>query len=356
MGRTQAQAKKEEALVGEPKKKSGIRLLKQGETLFKVGDSADSLFIVQKGQLRLFLPKGKGFIELAVLKAGEVLGEMAYFGEGESSKRSCSAAALIETEIIEVSFNAFGKTIETLNPWFKTIILTLADRLRAANKKIKQLESNTVSTSGEYHFFRNIDIIKMLSVMYLLVKGHGEKEAEGLLVEFKNMKFYIQEIFGVLDVKFEAFIELLKELELVKLRTGGERQQLTGLVFPDLNIIRNLMGFFFNQRFLSDDKRLKISHRCQTFLEKIIEALYKGEVKGDKPKVLITPILEGFKDRRIGIDATDLQEAIDAGFVEEPVVNNNQLTCVVDKNKLLGSMHAIRFMNSVEKFNKLKAK
>src|SRR6476469_5643916 len=111
--------------------KSGIRNLKPGEILFNDGELADSLFIIQKGQVRLFKPKGKGFVELAVLRAGEVIGEMAFFDEDPNGKkRSCSASAITPVEIIEISFTAFGKTMQSLNPWFKTIITTLAARLR----------------------------------------------------------------------------------------------------------------------------------------------------------------------------------------------------------------------------------
>ena len=105
--------------------KSGIKTLKPGEILFNDGENADSLFIIQKGQVRLFKPKGKGFVELAVLRSGEVIGEMAYFDEEPNGKkRSCSAAAITPVEIIEISFAAFGKTMQSLNPWFKTIITT----------------------------------------------------------------------------------------------------------------------------------------------------------------------------------------------------------------------------------------
>ena len=72
--------------------RSGLRQLKTGEVLFEDGEVADSLFIIQKGQLRLYKPKGKGFVEIAVLRAGEVLGEMAFFDEdGSGRKRSASA-------------------------------------------------------------------------------------------------------------------------------------------------------------------------------------------------------------------------------------------------------------------------
>ena len=128
--------------------KSGIRNLKPGEILFNEGEVADSLFIIQKGQVRLFKPKGKGFVELAVLRSGEVIGEMAYFDEdGSGRKRSCSASAITPVEIIEVSFVAFGKTMQSLNPWFKTIITTLVTRLRKTNTRIRELEDNQASVS-----------------------------------------------------------------------------------------------------------------------------------------------------------------------------------------------------------------
>jgi CRP/FNR family cyclic AMP-dependent transcriptional regulator len=56
---------------------SGLRQLKPGEILFNDGEKAKLTFHHQKGQLRLFQPKGKGFIEIATLRAGEVIGEMA---------------------------------------------------------------------------------------------------------------------------------------------------------------------------------------------------------------------------------------------------------------------------------------
>ena len=69
-------------MTAETSAKSGIKQLKPGDVLFNDGDNAVSLFIIQKGQIRLYKPKGKGFIEIGVLRAGEVIGEMAYFDEG----------------------------------------------------------------------------------------------------------------------------------------------------------------------------------------------------------------------------------------------------------------------------------
>jgi CRP/FNR family cyclic AMP-dependent transcriptional regulator len=153
---------------------SGLRQLKPGEILFNDGEKANSLFIIQKGQLRLFKPKGKGFIEIATLRAGEVIGEMAYFDDDGGGKRSCSASAMVGSEVIEISFSAFAKTMSGLNPWFKTIINTLANRLRQTNSRVKELESNSASVNygtgkhSGYEFFKANDVIKILGTFYLV--------------------------------------------------------------------------------------------------------------------------------------------------------------------------------------------
>ena len=148
--------------------KSGLRVLKPGEILFNDGDAAESLYIIQKGQIRLFKPKGKGFIEIGILRSGEVIGEMAFFDEdGSGKKRSCAAAGLTQVEIIEISFVAFGKTMSTLNPWFKTIINTLAARMRKSNIRIKELEDNQASVTyggkhSGYEFMKPIEVMSCL--------------------------------------------------------------------------------------------------------------------------------------------------------------------------------------------------
>src|SRR5690606_1327510 len=160
------------------------------------GDIASSLFIIQKGQVRLYKPKGKGYIELAVLRAGEVIGEMAYFDEdGSGKKRSCSASAITPVEIIEISFAAFGKTMESLNPWFKTIINTVVTRLRKANGRIRELEDNqaSISYSGKhtgYEFMKPIEVMRILGTLFLVFKAHGEALGSALSVNRKVLSLY----------------------------------------------------------------------------------------------------------------------------------------------------------------------
>ena len=92
------------------------------------------------------------------------------------------------TYIIELA----DKTAIVIDPWdsdeinvklgelnlaLKTIINTLADRLRKTNEKVKSLESNSVSlgakgTQANYKFFTNSDIVRFLTLIYLALKTH----------------------------------------------------------------------------------------------------------------------------------------------------------------------------------------
>ena len=116
--------------------------------MFKENDNAESLFIIQKGQIRLFRPKGKGYIDLAVLRTGEVIGEMAYFDE-DSSRRSCSAEAIVPTEVIEISFEAFDKNHFLLHNTIPTLQRKIIQALR---KEIFRRLKNPCVFAGDYIF------------------------------------------------------------------------------------------------------------------------------------------------------------------------------------------------------------
>lgn len=228
-------------------KKSGIRTFKQGEIIFNENDPAESLYIIQTGQIRLYRPKGRGYIDLAILRSGEVIGEMAYF-DAKASRRSCSAAAIMQTEVIEISFPAFAKTMSGLNPWFKTIINTLADRLRKTNEKVKSLESNSVGFGqggkvGDYVFFHNSDIVKVLSTMYLALKCHAEKKESYFEIHENKLKFYLIDVYNVSEVKWEEFKQLLRNEEMMEIGLDEDK-------LPKLMKVKNIEQFSLNAGFL----------------------------------------------------------------------------------------------------------
>jgi len=86
--------------------------------------------------------KGTEFVEIGRLYAGEVCGELPFFDR--SLARSASAIALSECEVIEVAYTALEKIYSTVPDYFKTIVASMADRLRKADDTIRRLQKDVV--------------------------------------------------------------------------------------------------------------------------------------------------------------------------------------------------------------------
>ena len=136
---------------------------------------------------------------------------MRYYFSPAESRRSCSAASLGETKVIKIQFASFSKAMKTLNPWFKKIIFTLADRLRDSNDLIKSLENNSVSYSrtkiSQYKFFNNSDLVKLLNYFITIFESYGNFCEKGLILDEKTLDFHILDIFNISEIKYE-FIRL----------------------------------------------------------------------------------------------------------------------------------------------------
>jgi len=340
-------------------KKSGIRTYKAGELMFNQNDPANSLFIIQKGQIRLFIPKGRGFVELAILRAGEVIGEMAYFDE-KASRRSCSASAILQTDVIEISFQAFEKTMSGLNPWFKTIINTLADRLRKTNDKVKSLENNSVGFGAggkvaDYVFLHNVDVIRMIFTIYLVLKTHGELVGSAYQIHLKTLKYYLIDIFSTPEIKFEEFYQLLQNESYVEIAMDKDNQPKI-VRFLDIESFRSMAVFLNQQKNVEDAKKLHISNKCGRFIKAIIDQLKGRELKDPEGQADLTEILDNFKLKKIDVTDEDLKEAVDAGLCSDIMVGEgNQLTTVAKFDQMKKTYPSIKMINAIKKINEEKA-
>lgn len=351
--------------------KSGLRTLKAGEVLFNENEFADSLFIIQKGQIRLYKPKGKGFIELAVLRSGEVIGEMAYFDEdGSGRKRSCSASAVTQVEVIEISFAAFGKTMQSLNPWFKTIINTLASRLRKTNFRVKELEDNaSVSygkAAGTYEFMKPIEVMRVLGTLFLVFKAHGEIKSQALSVHKRTLLLYTTDMYQIMEVKLESVINLLVEMGLMEIQEDEDRLPHIYLL-KNVEMIRQIFIYYNSERHLAEEKKLRISDRCEMAIAKMIERgnTYLTDIPNvrsteDAPAKFtkmydLTPILTEFKAKNIPVTPASLEDGRNIGLFGEIFILDGVNYIETDFAKMTKLYPVIRFMNAVRKMNQEKS-
>jgi CRP/FNR family transcriptional regulator, cyclic AMP receptor protein len=118
---------------------ASIRTYRTGDHLFHEGQPSDSLFIIQKGSVEIRKKKAGGFIPIAKVYSGEVLGELSFF---DKKPRSASAVAMQDVEVVQVGFDAMEKILNKVPGYLKTIVVAMAERLRKANDSIRKLQKN----------------------------------------------------------------------------------------------------------------------------------------------------------------------------------------------------------------------
>ena len=121
------------------------KVFSPGTYLFREGEPTRSLFLIQRGSVGIRKAKGAAFVELARLYSNEVVGELSFF---DRLPRSASAIALTEVEALEITFESLDKIYTGVPDYLKTIMASVADRLRKADDTIRRLQKDVIEENG----------------------------------------------------------------------------------------------------------------------------------------------------------------------------------------------------------------
>lgn len=102
------------------------------QSVFKVGQKSDKMFLIVKGSVGIFLPTNETRIPNFTLEGNELFGEM---GVIENELRSATARCLKDSEIISVTKEEFDERVNNSDVFIKGCLKALSYRLRALNKK-----------------------------------------------------------------------------------------------------------------------------------------------------------------------------------------------------------------------------
>ena len=103
--------------------------LKPGETIFKEGEPAKELYVIQSGEVEIQV----GNRLLDTLEANDIFGEMALI---DSAPRSATAIAKTEVALVPISKKDFLTLVGRAPTFALDVMGMLTRRLRAANKAI----------------------------------------------------------------------------------------------------------------------------------------------------------------------------------------------------------------------------
>lgn len=112
------------------------RQFRDNEILFLEHEPGEELYIIQKGKIKITKIVDNNEVLLAVLKPGDIFGEMAIL---ENKPRSASAISFGDSEVLAVSKNNFGMMVQR-NPQLGTKLITLlSERIWKAYRQLANI-------------------------------------------------------------------------------------------------------------------------------------------------------------------------------------------------------------------------
>lgn len=288
-----------------------VKELKKGEILFREGDPSDCLYVIKKGQISVTKAKGSGEIELAVLKAGEMIGEMAFF---DNKPRSAGGVAKVDATVIVLPFSALYAQFQNFPEWLKAMVKTVNAKLRDANAKIKNLEA---ANNEENILFTPYMITRICGIISLVTYKSGEKVDEGFVVPYWTLRTYCIQIFQAPTNKLDKMLDALQGFGITKVEDLGEGKKKITILKHKL--LDGFVDWYNDYLFKDESKRITVSEKEFPILKALV--FYgKQQTPNDKGivKVSLTDIQNNsMKDLSYLVNAHDSDSLAEKGLVQE---------------------------------------
>lgn len=105
----------------------------QNQSVFKVGELPDKMYLLVKGSVGIFLPTNETKKPNFIIQENELFGEM---GVIENELRMATARCLEESEIISITKEEFDQRVNSSDVFVKGCLKALSYRLRSVERKM----------------------------------------------------------------------------------------------------------------------------------------------------------------------------------------------------------------------------
>jgi len=187
------------------------RSFKKDQIVFCEGEPGEELFIIQKGSVKIIKITDNNEILLAVLKTGDIFGEMALL---ESKPRAAGAVAYEDCQLMAVNRENFQQMIKTQPQLIARLTTLLSERIwliykQLANTQINdplgrmfdmlqiQLDKKRVDIGGVTNYSFDFGL-KELGNMVGLSQGdasiYGKKLMENHAFQIVNEKLFVKDL------------------------------------------------------------------------------------------------------------------------------------------------------------------
>lgn len=259
---------------------SGSKRLLKGDILFKEGDVSNAMYLIRSGSIRIFKRKGDSQIEIDTLRAGQILGEMAFL---DGNPRSASAEALHDAELVEISKSIYDSTMVQIPEWLKVLLKAIVARLRSTTTKMKNLETsssemNYAEGRRTFTFLSIHDSLKIASAVLLVGAQAKEEKTDGKKIKLQSLERYSNQVMGIPLAKVTGFIDVLKHSAVL---TAAENAQEFWL--KDTALLEMFVQYVCDENLLEPTKRHDIGIRAflvMGLIAKHLEEFSKDDATG----------------------------------------------------------------------------
>jgi CRP-like cAMP-binding protein len=192
------------------------QIIKTGQLLFKAGDRSDGMYLIRRGEFKVFLEKDGDEVQLATIAEGGMVGEMALF---DQKPRSASVRATRESEVTHITSTDFDKLMKQIPKWFVTLMSSLSTRLRQTNDRLQVQESESRTAEGGAGRIKSLK--RTLNIMALLVNRDAIKDGKDWSIGRAGMEEALVAQFGESTERVRAILDILiKEQFLISQKPG----------------------------------------------------------------------------------------------------------------------------------------
>lgn len=212
------------------------KVVKEGQVLFKAGDKSDGMYLIRRGELRVYLEQDGKEVSLATIGEGGMIGEMALF---DNQPRSASVKASKESEVTLISNDDFGKLMKQIPKWFVGLMQALSSRLRQTNERLKKLESSGIAAPGKGRPFQNV--VRSLNILMLLWHKDGEKDGKDWTLPKLATEKTMVDLFNEDPEKLKTLFEVLVKEKLLSTKQDSYKNVV--LSMPNRGALNALASF-----------------------------------------------------------------------------------------------------------------
>lgn len=221
---------------------TGAHKFKKGDLIFSEGDAITSLFFIQSGRVKFFLPRGKG-IDFLLLNAPFVTGELALYSSG---KYPLSAVALSEISAFEIPIDSAKVTLENAPQFFKTLTKGMVEQVKSLVTELKsyKLDLDPAPCAPEI-------IPRLFGGVFHTIKHTGKvMPDQSVEVDWGVMKKYTYRIFNLSQDKVEGINNLMAkfgnaQFKMEKIDDDPESpEQLSKIYYKNYQLLETFFEFY----------------------------------------------------------------------------------------------------------------